>query len=126
MLLKVSGLALLLASLCSATHFTKPDYYTRWVSGSTVHIQLIDGFADKAEIRLFNNAGFLPSDMGVVATNVSFSGKETYKFHVWDELPSGKSYQLSFVPGTESGNATNAFSPQFSIWNKADCKRKVH
>ncbi|KAL0096308.1 hypothetical protein J3Q64DRAFT_1707088, partial [Phycomyces blakesleeanus] len=111
----LTGLVLTFVSLCSATHFIEPGRFTVWETGSTVEIKLAKGYASTGSVHLSNNGGFLPKNLGYVVKDTAFEGHTVYKFKVWDELPEDKTYQLSFNPGTESGNATNAISPLFTI-----------
>ncbi|KAI9022912.1 hypothetical protein CLU79DRAFT_845704 [Phycomyces nitens] len=111
----VTAVVLAFAGLCSATHFTEPGAFTVWETGSTVEIKLVKGYASTGNVHLVNNGGFLPKNLGYIVKDTEHKGHTVFKFRVWDELPEDKTYQLSFNPGTESGNATNAISPLFTI-----------
>ncbi|KAG0175558.1 hypothetical protein DFQ28_008861 [Apophysomyces sp. BC1034] len=102
-----------------ATQFITPNPWTVWEAGQKVDIKLAGGHATKANIQLVENAGFYPRDLGLVAKDVQLNGRQTYEFNVWDWLVPSKTYQLVFLPQTNSGNASTAFSQYFSIRPKA-------
>ncbi|KAI9496180.1 hypothetical protein BDB00DRAFT_937211 [Zychaea mexicana] len=103
-----------------ATLFLSPTQYEQWETGSKVRIHLKGGSASSADLQLVDTGGFFVKNLGFLAKDFEYKDEQVFEFVVWDELPSGNTYQLAFHPKLDSGKATTAFSQPFSIVNKND------
>ena len=56
-------------------------------------------------------------NLGYLAKDFNYRDELVLDFKVWDELPTGNTYQLGFYPRLNSGMATTAFSQVFTVVN---------
>ncbi|KAI7847341.1 hypothetical protein BDC45DRAFT_526264 [Circinella umbellata] len=118
---------LTILSMCivstQATYFMLPSQFEQWETGTKVKIHLKGGNCTSADLGLMDTGGYMVKNLGYLAKDFDYMEELVFEFKVWDELPTGNTYQLVFYPRLDSGMATTAFSQVFTVVNNK--KEKV-
>ncbi|KAG2209656.1 hypothetical protein INT45_008921 [Circinella minor] len=91
-----------------------PSQFEQWETG---------GNCTSADLGLMDTGGYMVKNLGYLAKDFNYMDELVFEFKVWDELPTGNTYQLVFYPRLDSGMATTAFSQVFTVVNNK--KEKV-